>query len=221
MWLLANALGLAVGLEIAWLVDHLALDHFIGFVGFFSPDILGWLMVGLSIGCAQHYALKRLNYPLSPWWIFATMIALPAGIMLGGPLTFCTGLLVGGIGGQGSNDVGLGLALTGCMAGFVAAFIGGGIVGMVQSRLFLGKPAIFRNWVKNNMVGWAIAGGIFGATQLWFSVVNHLQWEENAVWLIILPPIGAIGGIISGKSTFSSIPTKTALSPELSNAIQK
>ncbi len=86
------------------------------------------------------------------------MIALPAGIMLGGPLTFCTGLLVGGIGGQGSNDVGLGLALTGCMAGFVAAFIGGGIVGMVQSRLFLGKPAIFRNWVKNNMVGWAIAG---------------------------------------------------------------
>ncbi len=217
IWLLANAVGLAIGLDAAWLVDQIALGYL---ASFFSPSVFGWAATGVSIGIAQYYALKRLNHPLSRWWIIVTAIALPAGIMLGSPLTFIVGLFSGGLAGNTSNDVGAGLALTGCMAGFAAAFIGGGIVGLTQSVFFQRRAAVTRQWVGANMLGWAIGGAIYGAMQLWLSVGLHLRWEENSVWLIVLPLIGVTGGIISGKITFSSLSNELTPAPDMSSTIQ-
>ncbi len=214
IWLCANALGLAIGLEVTWL-----LTFGVPTTGFFSPSPESWGLIGLSIGLAQLWALKKLNYALDRQWVFVTAFALLAGIILSTPLTFITGLIFLGVSGQGSPDLGMSFASTGCMAGFVAALVAGGLVGFAQSRLLPNKIAANRRWIKLNMVGWAIAGAMFGAVELWLSVGLHLRWGESAVWLFVLPPVGLMGGLISGRITFSALSTQTTSVVETSKVV--
>lgn len=202
VWILANALGLALGLEVGWLVDLMAF----GSIGIFPPRILGWAIAGLSVGIMQYLALKRLGHQINGMWILGGAAALPIGVIIGFPVAFLVSLCALPFMGESSSSITdfITTANIGCVGGATIAGIGGGIVGVTQS--FLVRRNFVRKWIFSNIFGWAIGGCIFGIVAMWLTMGRAVtSGNETAIWFVILPPLGAIVGAMGGGVTSAAL----------------